>query len=73
MESGQPIQPRRRLQHQPGRKGMRLGRARNDRGAHPRCHHVIDELTMYSYEVDPHTGEVLPKPADKKNHIIDAR
>lgn len=39
---------------------------------HPRCRHVIDELTLYSYEVDTHTGEVLPKLADKKNHTIDA-
>jgi phage terminase large subunit len=39
---------------------------------HPRCRHVIDELTLYSYEVDQHTGEVLPKLADKKNHTIDA-
>lgn len=39
---------------------------------HPRCTHVIDELTMYSYEVDKQTGEVLPKLADKKNHTIDA-
>lgn len=39
---------------------------------HPRCQHVIDELTLYSYEVDPLTGEVLPKLADKNNHTIDA-
>lgn len=39
---------------------------------HPRCKHVIDELTLYSYETDPLTGEVLPKLADKNNHTIDA-
>ncbi len=39
---------------------------------HPRCKHVIDELTLYSYEVDPLTGQVLPKLADKNNHTIDA-
>lgn len=39
---------------------------------HPRCKHVIDELTLYSYEVDRQTGEVLPRLADKKNHTIDA-
>lgn len=39
---------------------------------HPRCKHVIDELTMYSYEIDKQTGDVLPKLADKKNHTIDA-
>lgn len=39
---------------------------------HPRCTHVIDELTLYSYELDPLTGVVLPKLADKDNHTIDA-
>jgi len=39
---------------------------------HPRCTHLIDELTLYSYEVDDLTGEVLPKLADKDNHVIDA-
>lgn len=39
---------------------------------HPRCQHTIDELSFYSWEVDPKTEEVLPKLADKKNHVIDA-
>ena len=39
---------------------------------HPRCKHLIDELTLYSYETDPLTGQVLPKLADKDNHVIDA-
>lgn len=39
---------------------------------HPRCTHVIDELTMYSYKTDPLTGQVLPILEDKKNHTIDA-
>lgn len=39
---------------------------------HPRCLHTIDELTTYSYEVDELTGAVLPKLADKNNHVIDA-
>lgn len=39
---------------------------------HPRCKNVIDELTMYSYEVDDKTNDVLPKLADKKNHTIDS-
>lgn len=39
---------------------------------HPRCKHVIDELTLYSYEFDSLTGQVLPKLADKDNHTIDA-
>lgn len=39
---------------------------------HPRCKHTIDELTLYSYEIDDLTGEVTPKLADKDNHVIDA-
>lgn len=39
---------------------------------HPRCKHVIDELTLYSYKTDPITGQVLPILEDKNNHLIDA-
>lgn len=39
---------------------------------HPRCTHVIDELTMYAYKTDPLTGFVTPVLADKKNHCIDS-
>ena len=39
---------------------------------HPRCTHLIDELTLYSYKTDPLTGEVLPMLEDKNNHVIDA-
>jgi len=39
---------------------------------HPRCKHTIDELTMYSYKEDKHTGTILPILEDKKNHVIDA-
>lgn len=39
---------------------------------HPRCRHVADELASYSYEIDQHTEEVLPRLADRKNHTIDA-
>lgn len=39
---------------------------------HPRCKHLIDELTLYSFETDKLTSEVLPKLADKDNHVIDA-
>lgn len=39
---------------------------------HPRCKHLIDELTLYSYKTDPLTSQVLPILADKDNHIIDA-
>ncbi len=39
---------------------------------HPRCKHLIDELTLYSYKTDPLTSEVLPVLEDKNNHVIDA-
>ena len=39
---------------------------------HPRCKHLIDELTLYSYKTDPLTGLVLPILADKDNHLVDA-
>lgn len=39
---------------------------------HPRCKHLIDELTLYSFKIDPLTGQVLPVLQDKNNHVIDA-
>lgn len=39
---------------------------------HPRCVHLIDELTLYSYKTDPLTGMVMPVLDDKDNHVIDA-
>jgi phage terminase large subunit len=39
---------------------------------HPRCSHLIDELTHYSYKVDSLTGQVTAVLADKDNHLIDA-
>lgn len=39
---------------------------------HPRCQHLIDELTHYSYKLDSLTGQVLPILEDKNNHMIDA-
>jgi phage terminase large subunit len=39
---------------------------------HPRCRHVIDELTLYSFKVDPHTLEITNVLEDKKNHTIDS-
>lgn len=39
---------------------------------HPRCQHVIDELTLYRYKTDPLTGQILPILEDKNNHCIDA-
>lgn len=39
---------------------------------HPRCKHLVDELTLYSYKRDPLTDKVLPVLEDKDNHCIDA-
>ena len=39
---------------------------------HPRCRHVIDELSLYRYKTDPATGQVLPVLDDRDNHTIDA-
>jgi phage terminase large subunit len=39
---------------------------------HPRCRHTIDELTLYSFKTDPLTGDILPIPEDRHNHVIDA-
>jgi phage terminase large subunit len=39
---------------------------------HPRCKHTIDELTLYSYKIDPLTNLIMPVLDDKDNHVIDA-
>jgi len=39
---------------------------------HPQCTHIIDELSSYSYKIDPITQLVLPVLEDDKNHVIDA-
>ena len=39
---------------------------------HPRCKHLIDELSLYSFKVDDKTGEVLPVLEDKDNHVVDS-
>jgi phage terminase large subunit len=39
---------------------------------HPRCKKVAEELTLYAYKVDDHTGDILPVLDDKNNHTIDA-
>ena len=39
---------------------------------HPDCRHVADELSRYSFVVDPHTDEVTSALEDKKNHTIDS-
>lgn len=38
-----------------------------------RCKHTIDELTLYSYEIDKNDDKIiLPVLRDKHNHVIDA-
>lgn len=39
---------------------------------HPRCEHLIQELSLYRYKTDPLTGQILPMLEDKDNHCIDA-
>jgi phage terminase large subunit len=39
---------------------------------HPRCRHVIDELSTYAYRTDRLTGQVLSVLEDRRNHTIDA-
>jgi phage terminase large subunit len=39
---------------------------------HPRCAHLIGELTHYSYKTDSLTGQVTAVLEDKDNHMIDA-
>jgi phage terminase large subunit len=39
---------------------------------HPRCKHLIDELSLYCYKTDPLTNLVTPILQDKDNHVIDA-
>lgn len=39
---------------------------------HPRCKHVIDELTLYRYKQDELTGKIIPILEDKNNHCIDS-
>ncbi len=40
---------------------------------HPRCTHLIDELTLYSFKTDKlDDTKILPILEDKDNHVIDA-
>jgi len=38
----------------------------------PACTHTVDELSSYSWKVDPKTDDILPVLEDKNNHVIDA-
>jgi len=39
---------------------------------HPRAPMAIEEAKLYRYKTDPSSGDVLPVPVDKHNHIWDA-
>lgn len=39
---------------------------------HSRCKHFQQEAKLYSYKVDPRSGDVLPIIVDKHNHLIDS-
>lgn len=39
---------------------------------HPRCVQTLQEMRLWSYQIDPNTQAILPKPEDKNNHCIDA-
>lgn len=39
---------------------------------HPRCTHAIDELSRYSWKIDPLTEEILPVLEDANNHVVDS-
>lgn len=39
---------------------------------HPRCRNTAKEFSMYSYKVDKRSGDILPVPEDKFNHILDS-
>ena len=38
---------------------------------HPSCIHLVQELRAYRWETAP-DGSVLPRPADRDNHLMDA-
>lgn len=39
---------------------------------HPRCKHMIDELSLYSYKIDKQTEKVLPVIVDEYSHLVDS-
>lgn len=39
---------------------------------HPRCTHMQQEARLYSYKVDPNTGDITSKVIDAHNHCWDA-
>jgi phage terminase large subunit len=39
---------------------------------HPRCENMIKEFGLYSYKIDPHSGDITAKIIDSDNHLVDA-
>lgn len=39
---------------------------------HPRCVETINEFKSYRYKTHSLTGEIIPVPEDKNNHIVDS-
>lgn len=39
---------------------------------HPRCVNLQRELGAYAYEIDKRTNDIIPRPEDANNHLIDA-
>jgi hypothetical protein len=39
---------------------------------HPRCVNLQRELGAYAYEIDKRTNDIIPRPEDASNHLIDA-
>lgn len=39
---------------------------------HERCVKTAREFRLYSYKMDPHSGDILPQILDENNHYIDA-
>lgn len=52
--------------------GVRFLRSFREIVIHPRCKAAISEARLWSYKVDPLTGDVLPVLVDANNHYMDA-
>ena len=39
---------------------------------HPRCRHAAEEMRLYAFKVDRLSGDILPEPLDRNNHLIDS-
>ena len=54
------------------REGIEFIRSFEKVVIHPRCVHTVDEFRHYSWKTDKVTGEILPIPEDKNNHLCDS-